>query len=158
MLSAARSSVNRWCRKYNEQGINGLKDAELGKPPYLPGDAIVKMLHFLIPCSLQDLGYQRSRWSTELLAKVLQKHAGIHIHSSTLHRWMPELGIVCRRAAPILGICDPHKGEKLAAIKAALDNCNADNPVFYEDGGYPFKSEDRCRLGLSRETTVSGNS
>ncbi|QUN04495.1 IS630 family transposase [Shewanella yunxiaonensis] len=133
LLSAARSSVNRGCSKYNELGINGLKDAELGKPPYLPGDAIVKLLHFLIPCSPQDLGYQRSRWSTELLAKVLRKHAGIHIHSSTLRRWMPELGIVWRRAAPTLRIRDPHKDEKLAAIKAALDNCNADNPVFYED-------------------------
>jgi len=30
-------------------------------------------------------------------------------------------------------IRDPHKEEKLAAIKVALDNCNANNPVFCED-------------------------
>ncbi|QJR80102.1 IS630 family transposase [Alteromonas pelagimontana] len=133
LLSAARSSVNRWCKWYSEVGIEGLKDAEQGKPAYLPGAVIVKLLHFLIPCSPQDLGYQRSRWSTELLSNVMFKHAGIQVHSSTLRRWMPELGIVWRRAAPTLRIRDPHKEEKLAAIKAALDKCDADNPVFYED-------------------------
>lgn len=68
-----------------------------------------------------------------MLAKVMFKHAGIRIHSSTLRRWMPELGIVWRRAAPTLRIRDPHKDEKLAAIKAALDRCDADNSVLYED-------------------------
>lgn len=96
LLSAARSSVNRWCKWYDASGIDGLKDAVHGKPASLPGDAIVKLLYFLISCSPQDLGYQRSRWSSELLAKVLYHHAGIRVHSSTLRRWLPAMGIVWR--------------------------------------------------------------
>lgn len=61
LLSAARSSVNRWCKWYGESGVDGLKDAEHGKPAYLPGDAIVKLLFLLIRWTPQDLGYQRSR-------------------------------------------------------------------------------------------------
>ncbi len=133
LLSAARSSVSRWCKRYEESGIDGLKDAEHGKPAYLPGDIIVQLLFLLIAWTPQDLGYQRSRWSSELLAKVIHENTGIRVHSSTLRRWMPELGIVWRRAAPTLRIRDPHKEEKLAAIEAALDKCSAEHPVFYED-------------------------
>ena len=68
LLSAARSSVNRWCKWYEESGIEGLKDVEQGKPDYLPGGAIVQILFLLMPWTPQELGYQHSRWSSELLA------------------------------------------------------------------------------------------
>jgi hypothetical protein len=42
------------------------------------------------------------------------------MHSSTIRRWLPDLGIIWRRAAPTLQIRDLHKEEKLAAIKEAL--------------------------------------
>lgn len=133
LLHAARSTVNRWCQRYEEDGIDGLKDQPQGKPTYLPADAITKILYMLLEVTPQVLGYQRSRWSTELLSLVLKKHAGIKVHSSTLRRWLPKLGIVWRRAAPTLRIKDPHKEEKLAAINDALSQCSADHPVFYED-------------------------
>lgn len=133
VLAAARSSVNRWCKWYEEDGIEGLKDLKPGKPPELPGDVISQILFFLVDCTPQELGYQRSRWSSELLAKILHEHAGIKMHSSTIRRWLPDLGIVWRRAAPTLRIRDPHKEDKLAAIRKALESCDEHNPVFYED-------------------------
>jgi len=44
LLSAARSGVNRWCKWYEESGIEGLKDTVHGKPSSLPGDAINRLL------------------------------------------------------------------------------------------------------------------
>lgn len=133
LLSAARSSINRWCQWYEEQGIDGLKDAPSGRQAVLPGDVIAQLLFFLVQCSPQELGYQRSRWSSELFAHVINRHADIKVHSSTLRRWLPELGIVWRRAAPTLRIRDPQREEKLQAIRTALANCSAAHPVFYED-------------------------
>lgn len=133
LLSAARSSINRWCGWYEKDGIDGLKDAPQGRPAVLPGDAIAQLLFVLVEWTPQELGYQRSRWSTELFAQVIHEYAGIKLHSSTLRRWLPHLGIVWRRAAPTLRIRDPHKDEKLAAIRSALEKCCADHPVFYED-------------------------
>lgn len=46
---------------------------------------------------------------------------------------MPEHGIVRRTAAQTLGIQAAYMSEKLGVIKAALENFNADNSVFYED-------------------------
>lgn len=133
LLSAARSSINRWCQWYEAEGIDGLKDAPLGRQAVLPGDAIAQLLFFLVQCAPEELGYQRSRWSTELFAHVIYLHAGIKVHSSTLRRWLPALGIVWRRAAPTLRIRDPHREERLQAIRTALANCSAEHPVFYED-------------------------
>ncbi len=133
LLSAARSSVNKWCKAYDQDGIDALQNKQTGRPATQPGDVIAQLLFFLIQCSPQDFNYQRSRWSSELLAIVLRDFADITIHSSTLRRWLPELGIVWRRAAPTLHIKDPHKEEKMAVIQAALDNCSPEHPVFYED-------------------------
>ena len=81
----------------------------------------------------RTLGYQRSRWSSELFALLLHKLYRIVIHSSTLRRWLPQVGIVWRRAAPTLYIQDPDKEAKLAAMREALENCCVDHPVFYQD-------------------------
>ena len=84
--------ATRCSSRYNELGINQFNDAVLGKPLWLPSDTIAKMPHFLIPRSPQDLGYQHSRWSTKLFAKVI--------------------GILWQRAAPTLRIRGPYKDEK----------------------------------------------
>lgn len=96
-------------------------------------EAICSLLRELIKLAPRDFGYQRSRWSTELLAIKINELTGCHIHAGTLRRWLPATGIVWRRAAPTLRISDPHKEEKIAAINGALGQCSAEHPVFYED-------------------------
>ena len=86
-----------------------------------------------IQISPQDIGYQRSRWSTELMAIEINRIMGLNVHASTIRRWLPRMGIVWRRAAPTLHIRDPDRDAKLARIKQALERCCTDHPVFYED-------------------------
>lgn len=71
---------------------------------------------------LGDFGYQRSRWSMELLAIKINEITGCLLHAGTLRRWLPAVGLVWRRAAPTLRIRDPHKEEKMAALHKALEN------------------------------------
>ncbi|WP_223932378.1 winged helix-turn-helix domain-containing protein, partial [Aeromonas caviae] len=104
-----------------------------GRKPVLPFAHISGLLQLLIQLSPQELGYQRSRWSTELMALELKRSWRLTLHASTIRRWLPRLGIVWRRAAPTLHIRDPHKERKMAAINEALGRCSADHPVFYED-------------------------
>lgn len=132
-LAAARSSVNRWVRWYTECGIEGLESSTRGRAPILPFVQIAAVLTALLALNPQDLGYQRSRWSTELMAIEVNRVFDLKVHASTIRRWLPKLGIVWRRAAPTLHIKDPDKEAKLARIKQALEHCDADHPVFYED-------------------------
>ena len=98
-----------------------------------PFEHICALLRELVKYSPGDFGYQRSRWSTELLAIKIRDVTGCPLHASTIRRWLPAAGLVWRRAAPTLRIRDPHKEEKMAAIHEALAKCSAENPVFYED-------------------------
>lgn len=133
VLQVGRSSVNRWLAWYEVAGVDGLKTKGVGRPVRQPKAFICKVLRLLLEQTPRTLGYQRSRWSTELFALLLRKLCSIKVHSSTIRRWLPKLGIVWRRAAPTLYIKDPDKEAKLAAMREALDNSSTDHPVFYED-------------------------
>lgn len=133
LTGAARSSVNRWIGWYTESGMEGLKSLDSGRPSTLPMAQILTMLTVLVQISPEELGYQRSRWSTELMTIEINRLFELSVASSTIRRWLPKAGLVWRRAAPTLRIRDPDRDSKMAAINDALAHCNADNPVFYED-------------------------
>jgi len=132
-LCAARSTVGRWINWFTFSGIEGLRSLLSGRQKKWPVQAMLRALNVLIQYSPQDFGYLRSRWSTEILTIEINKLFHSTLHPGSLRRWLPEAGIVWRRAAPTLHIRDPHKEEKMAAIKNALEKNSADHPVFYED-------------------------
>jgi transposase len=110
-----------------------LESLTKGREPVLPYHQVAVVLNALLKLSPQDIGYQRARWSTELMAKEVNRLFELKIHASTIRRWLPRLGIVWRRAAPTLHIKDPLKEEKLNKIREALQKNCVDHPVFYED-------------------------
>ncbi|ALV93504.1 MULTISPECIES: IS630 family transposase [Pantoea] len=123
-LCCPRSSIGRWINWFTLSGIEELKSLPAGRSRRWPFEHICTLLRELIKHSPGDFGYQRSRWSTELLAIKIKDITGCRLHAA---------GLVWRRAAPTLRIRDPHKDEKMAAIHKALDKCSAEHPVFYED-------------------------
>jgi transposase len=74
------------------------------------------VLVLLMQSSPLDFGYQRSRWSTELLAINISRLMELNMAASTLRRWLPRMGIVWRRPMPALRIKDPAYQEKMAKI------------------------------------------
>lgn len=91
------------------------------------------MFRELIKHSPTDFGYQRSRYSSELLAIKINEIIGCRLHAGTIRHWLPSAGLVWRIAAPTLRIRDSHKDEKMVTIRKALDECSTEHPVFYED-------------------------
>lgn len=132
-LCCARSSIGRWINWFTLCGAEGLVSLRPGRERKWPFEQICRLLVLLVSHSPGDFGYQRSRWSTELLAIKINEITGYKLHPGTIRRWLPSSGLVWRRAAPTLHIRDPHKNEKMAAIREALDKCSAEHPVFYED-------------------------
>ncbi len=132
LLSAARSSVQRWRGLYEEYGEEGLAPLERGRTRWTVTDALNEALSKLLNKSPNDYGYLSTRWSSELLALVLGEVHGIGVHASTIRRLLPRLGFVWRRARPILIRRDPNKNSKLKAIEAALQRRRGVE-VFYLD-------------------------
>lgn len=129
-LCCDRSSVGRWVNWFTLSGVEGLKSLPAGRSRHWPFEHVCTLLRELIKHSLGDFGYQRSRWSTESLAIKIKEISGCQLHAGTVRRWLPSAGLVWRRAAPTLRIRAPHKEEKMAAIRDALERCNAEHPVF----------------------------
>ncbi|KOO54712.1 DDE endonuclease [Edwardsiella ictaluri] len=132
-LCCARSSIGRWINGFTLSGAEGLKSLPSGRGRRWPFEHICALLRELVKHFPGDFGYQRSRWSTELLAIKIRDITGCPLHASTIRRWLPAAGLVWRRAAPTLRIRDPNKEEKMAAINVALASCTTGHSVFYED-------------------------
>lgn len=133
LLCAARSSVGRWINWFTLQGVEGLKSLKPGRAPRWPVANILYVLPLLVQRSPQDFGWLRSRWSTELLALIVNRLFNANLHPATLYRYLRQAGIVWRRATPTLKIKDPHYEEKRLAIEQALNLAQAEHPVFYQD-------------------------
>lgn len=111
-----------------------------------PFEHICALLRQLIKHSPGNFGYQRSRWSTELLTIKINEIIGCRLHLSTVGRWLPSAGIVWRRVAPTLRMRDPHKEEKMVAIAEALNACSVEHPVFCQDEiDIHLNPQNRCR-------------
>lgn len=67
-LCCARSSVGRWINWFTQSGVEGLTSLPAGRSRRWPFEHICALLRELVKRSPGDFGYQRSRWSTELLA------------------------------------------------------------------------------------------
>ncbi len=133
LLQAARSSVDDWLRRYEMAGEAGLIPEPPGPPETTVNDTLCRRLVELVGKPPSAYGYHRSRWSSELLAMQLKEELGVAIHASTVRRLLPTLSILWNRARPTLCIKDPQKDRKMRAIRRALNNANAEQPVFYMD-------------------------
>ncbi|MVS07779.1 IS630 family transposase [Salmonella enterica subsp. enterica serovar Bovismorbificans] len=133
LLCAARSSVGRWINWFTLHGVEGLKSLRPGRAPRWPVADILQLLPLLVQRSPKDFGWLRSRWSTELLALVINRLFDVTLHCSTLHRYLRQADMVWRRAAPTLKIKDPHYEEKRLVIDQALAQEQTAHPVFYQD-------------------------
>ncbi len=70
-----------------------------GGEDYRATDLILAQLNELVRQDPTDLGYLRSRWSSELLALELSRQGWAEVHATTVRRWLARLCIVWRRRA-----------------------------------------------------------
>ena len=132
-LCAARSSVYRWRGQFEEYGEEGIAPQGRGRTDWKASDELLEALEALVCVSPRELGYLRTRWSSELLAVELEKRKDIEVHASTVRRWLRRLAIGWRRARPTLHKRDPRKSQRLRAIARALNDDTPRSEVFYVD-------------------------
>jgi transposase len=87
-----RSVVSRWLHRFEEQGIDAVWPRKSpGRPPKATPefrDAVDKSARR----NPRDLGYDFTRWTTELLAEHLSSSTGIRVAPDTLRGILGELG------------------------------------------------------------------
>lgn len=133
LLCAARSSVCRWINWLTLYGVDGLKSLRPGRASQWPVADILRTLPLLVQRSPGDFGWLHSRWSTELLTRIVNRLFDVTLHRSTLHRYLKQAGMVWCRTAPTLKIKDPHYEEKQLAVGQAMAQEQINHPMFYQD-------------------------
>ena len=133
LVSASRTSIRKWRWRYEQYGEAGLVPESRGRPAQTVNETMCSYLLKLIHKQPGDYGYLGSRWTSQMLARQLYESWSVVIHSSTVRRLLPKLGIHWNRARPTLCIKDPSKPRKMKAIRKALRNNSAQTPVFYVD-------------------------
>ena len=132
-VSASRTSIRDWRVRFEEFGEVGLVPERQGRPAETVNETLCGYLLKLIEEQPGSYGYLSSRWSSEMLARQLYETWSVVIHSSTVRRLLPKLGVCWNRARPTLCIKDPTKARKMKAINKALRNNSVHTPVFYID-------------------------
>lgn len=132
-LQASRTSILAWKKRYQQFGESGLVPERRGRREEAVNEAVCAKVLELIEEKPCKFGYLRSRWTSEMLAEQVLEQLSVSIHSSTIRRLLPKLGVVWNRAKPTLHIKDPKKAKRMKAIDKALASADKDNPVFYVD-------------------------
>jgi transposase len=129
----ARSSIQRWKYLFITYGEAGLEPQTRGPKVSTVTDELITLTDELLNQSPTELGYLRSTWTSELLAKELRER-GHAVHASTIRRLLKRIGYAWSRARPTLCIRDPRKPQRMAAINAALKRAGRrDTAVLYVD-------------------------
>jgi len=132
-VRAARSSVYRWQSLFETYGEHGLSPQPRGRSDWKANEEVLEMLETIVEQDPRELGYLRSRWSSELLAVELARRCGVEVHATTVRRWLARLKFGYRRARPTLHRRDPRKAQRMKAIGAALADNDPYTEVFFVD-------------------------
>ena len=133
LLCASRTSIRKWVKLYKQFGESGLIPEQKGRQAFSITEGICVRLMERVKVQPREYGWFASRWTSELLANQINDEFETKIHSSTIRRLLPKLGVAWNRASPTLCIQDKEKDRKMKEINQALSSANAEHPVFYVD-------------------------
>lgn len=134
-LGAARSTVYRVARRFAEEGEHGLRDRRPEVAPWKVDEGYMARLEELVYISPQALGWRRSTWTSELLAKQLAEETGIALHRTHVNRLLRGLGMRWGRPrpGPLRYTTRSAKSRKVNRIKRFVRELCDDEVAVYAD-------------------------
>lgn len=133
MVGCDRSTVYKTVYRFDEFGEDSLSDRRFSPRPRKVTPDLLERLLFLLDESPRDMGWQRSTWTLELLAKEIHREIGIQLSPSHIRSLLLELG--CRRGRARPGLRIPVRGRRkiLAKISRLVKRSSRKEEVFYID-------------------------
>jgi transposase len=158
MLYTSMATINRWRRRYLQDGF----DAVFGRPrqpPWCWWGVII--LRWVTERSPADFGFVRSRWTCEAVVMVLRDDYRVRVSRETVRRRLRAAGLVYRRTRPVLGPKDPAYPYKLGKIRRLLRELPAGEVAVFQDevdiNTNPKIGSMWMRRGQQAEVVTPGN-
>ena len=86
-----------WVRRFNEEGLAGLKDKKRSGRKPTHSQAVRSALISLALQKPNTLGYPFKLWTLERLQTAFKERQGVHLSDSTIWTWMAEEGFEWKR-------------------------------------------------------------
>jgi len=133
VLFCSFSTISRWKRRFEEEGVNTV----FGRPRGRKRSGIhiwaAIVVRWVLTFSPADFRFVRSRWSCEAAAVVLREDYRVAVGRETVRRWLRESDLVWRRPRPAIRPKDPQRGQKLRTLRVLLNGLPADETAVFMD-------------------------
>lgn len=111
-------TVRHWLRRYQEQGVSGLRDAPRPGRPRRADAAYRAALERAVSTPPRELGLGFDAWTSARLARYLAEQTGVQLSDGWVRALLGELDFVCGRPKHTLHhLQDP---EEVAACETTL--------------------------------------
>jgi transposase len=95
-LGVKRQSVHEWAKVMEMQGEKGLVRVPTGRKPRL-NSVQLGQLGELLKAGAQSHGYATALWTTERIARLIQRQFGVRYHRDHIGRLLGQMGWSCQR-------------------------------------------------------------
>src|SRR3954453_7011362 len=133
MLFCSSRTVDRWKKRFDREGIEGLTGRKRGRPFRFGMVWVVMVVSWLTTKTPRDFGFLRSRWSCALVALLLRERHGLTVSRETIRRWLHRGQMVYRRPRPVLAPDQEERQAGLAELRKLLENLPADETALWQD-------------------------
>jgi transposase len=108
------TTVQRWVRRFEEHGFEGLRDGERSGRPRLLVERQWRQLQRDLRRDPEQFGHAQGLWDGRLLSSHLKKHYGIDLGVRQCQRMFHQMGFRLRKPRPQVAQADPIR---VAAVK-----------------------------------------
>lgn len=133
MLFCSSRTVDRWLKRFQDEGVAGLTGRKRGRPFRL-WQGWITILVYWVTCKFpSDFGFLRSRWSCAVLALLLRERHGVAVSRETVRRMLHRRNLVYRRPRPVSPPNDEARRVRLAELRELLEKLPADETAVFQD-------------------------
>lgn len=112
-----RSVVSRWLHRFDDEGVDGLWPKKSPGRPRQADDAFRQATDQAARQNPRALGYDFTRWTTDLLTEHLVRTTGVEVGAGTVHHVLRDLGF--RWGRPKLDLAHRQDPQDVARAKRA---------------------------------------
>src|SRR5262249_37082244 len=133
LLFCSSRTIDRWVKRFQEEGVEGLAGHTPGRPVRFAASWIATVVAWVLNTSPRDFGFLRSRWCCEAVALLMLREHQVEVSRETVPRWLHRGNLVYRRPRPVLGPTDAERQAKLDKLRAVLAELPDDETAVFQD-------------------------
>jgi len=132
-LYCSSRTIDRWQRRFRQEGLAALHGRPPGAPRRLAGAWATVVVTWVLRATPRAFGFLRSRWCCEVLALLLWRQYHLDVSRETVRRWLRRADVVWCRPRPVLRRRDPRREQILGELRQLLLTLPADETAVFQD-------------------------